>query len=119
MFMNEVKQFEKILTDGLAQMKITVQGHAISSLAVYCRELLKWSTKINLVGKAPANVLLENHFLDSLALLPLIMEYAPTGPLLDVGTGAGFPGLVLKAVCPEVSVTLIEPRQYFGSCVAF
>ncbi|RWX51167.1 16S rRNA m(7)G-527 methyltransferase, partial [Candidatus Electrothrix marina] len=61
----------------------------------------------------------EKHFLDSLTLLPVIRQYSldkersgdEGGSLLDVGTGAGFPGLVLATVLPELMVALIEPRQ--------
>jgi 16S rRNA (guanine527-N7)-methyltransferase len=55
---------------------------------------------------------MEKHFLDSLALQPVLARQ-PGSPssLLDVGTGAGFPGLVLAAVMPELQVTLVEPRQ--------
>lgn len=73
----------------------------------YFLELGKWNRKMNLVAQAPDLEILETHFLDSLTLLPEIS----TGPLLDVGSGAGFPGLALKIACPEVAVTLLEPRQ--------
>ncbi len=79
----------------------------LSQLWRYFSELTKWNRKMNLVAQAPAQDLLENHFLDSLALLPEITA----GPLLDVGSGAGFPGLALKIARPELPVTLLEPRQ--------
>lgn len=63
---------------------------------------------MNLVAKAGEEEILETHFLDSLTLLPLLSE---SSNLMDVGTGAGFPGLVLKAVMPALEVTLVEPRQ--------
>ncbi|MGW8287963.1 MAG: 16S rRNA (guanine(527)-N(7))-methyltransferase RsmG, partial [Desulfobulbales bacterium] len=60
---------------------------------------------------------LENHFLDSLTLLELLIsKKRKEEKILDIGTGAGFPGLVLKAACPALSVTLVEPlkkRYYF------
>ena len=61
--------------------------------------------------------MVEKHFLDSLTLLPVIRQYGldnemnSHASLLDVGTGAGFPGLVLAAALPELDVTLVEPRQ--------
>lgn len=74
---------------------------------VYFSELEKWNRKMNLVAKAAEPVIIETHFLDSLTLLPEI----GVGPLLDVGSGAGFPGLALKIARPELQVTLLEPRQ--------
>ena len=52
--------------------------------------------------------MLIKHFLDSLAVLPYL---DPEGPLLDVGSGGGFPGLVLKLACPGLPVTLVEARS--------
>lgn len=78
-------------------------------LLTYFRELKHWSRKINLIAKGTTDEeILEKHFLDSLTLLPLLGGERPH--LLDVGTGAGFPGLVCKAVEPSLKVTLIEPR---------
>jgi 16S rRNA (guanine527-N7)-methyltransferase len=65
---------------------------------------------MNLIAKASVNDIIENHFLDSLALLPLLSQ-AGVQNLLDVGSGAGFPGLVLKCARPDLHVTLIEPRE--------
>ena len=105
-------QSQEILEEGLGAMSITLDGQARERLVTYCRELLRWSAKINLVAKAPLREIWETHFLDSLSLLRVL---PPPGsaqqPLLDIGTGAGFPGLALKAVRPELPVILVEPRQ--------
>lgn len=80
---------------------------SLAGLGQYFVELQKWNRTINLVARAADEEVLESHFLDSLTLLPEIAN----GPLLDVGSGAGFPGLVLKIARPELAVTLVEPRQ--------
>lgn len=77
-------------------------------LCRYSDELLKWSKKMNLVTRGDLQTMLTDHVLDSLCLYPLIHGKCQT--LLDVGTGAGLPGLVLGAVCPETQVALVEPR---------
>lgn len=98
----------RFLSRGLHNLGINpLPAPRLSQLWRYFSELKKWNRKMNLVGQAPDQDLLENHFLDSLALLSEITA----GPLLDVGSGAGFPGLVLKIACPELPVTLLEPRQ--------
>lgn len=101
--------FATQLTAGLAKLDIPLPAPAIDRLAAYFRELKKWSRKVNLIAKSATDEeIVENHFLDSLTLLPLL---AGTGcHLLDIGTGAGFPGLICKAARPEVAVTLVEPR---------
>jgi len=93
------------------------QPETLSRLAVYFHELKKWNQKINLVARTMDDrQILENHFLDSLTLLSFFdHDNLEHETVLDVGTGAGFPGLVLKAACPDLSVVLIEPRsnRYF------
>lgn len=75
----------------------------------YFTELKHWSQKVNLIAKGTGDEeILEKHFLDSLTLLPSLT--GENSHLLDIGTGAGFPGLVCKAAMPELQVTLVEPR---------
>lgn len=101
--------FRDTLQDGLKALEIRLDDEAIQRLEYYFIELKKWSAKINLIAKGTADKqIIENHFLDSLTLLPLLD--AGEAHLLDVGTGAGFPGLVLKAAIPQLRVTLVEPR---------
>lgn len=87
-----------------------LDADALSRLFVYFKELKHWSGKINLIAKkATDREILEKHFLDSLTLLPLLD--GDSAHLLDIGTGAGFPGLVCKAARPDLQLTLVEPRQ--------
>jgi 16S rRNA (guanine527-N7)-methyltransferase len=106
---------EKFLARGLDIMGLSLdnQPQALSRLSHYFQELKKWNKKVNLVARTlDDQQILENHFLDSLTLLSLLQqESLKQEILLDVGTGAGFPGLVLKAACPTLSVTLVEPRK--------
>lgn len=86
-----------------------LEAEAEERLLVYFQELKHWSRKINLIAKRASNQeILEKHFLDSLTLLPLLGGDRPH--LLDIGSGAGFPGLVCKAVHPTLQLTLVEPR---------
>lgn len=99
-----------ILEEGGQRLGLALEQAALARLERYFSELRKWNQTFNLVAKAPDEELLETHFLDSLTLLALIPE--PSGEtLLDVGSGAGFPGLALKLARPELDVTLVEPRQ--------
>lgn len=102
--------FRQRLEMGLHLLGIEISPASVDRLAIYFAELKKWSRKINLIAKsADDEQIVENHFLDSLTLLPLL---GGTGShLLDIGTGAGFPALVCKAACPELAVTLVEPRE--------
>ncbi len=72
----------------------------------YRQELLAWNTRINLTAITDPEEVLTKHFLDSLSLL--IVYDRPGTHLLDIGAGAGFPGLPLKIVRPEWQVLLCE-----------
>jgi len=106
---------ENFLAQGLKLMGLSLdnQPEALSRLALYFHELKKWNRKINLIARTlNDHQILENHFLDSLTLLSFLdLENQEQEIVLDVGTGAGFPGLVIKTVCPLLPVVLIEPRR--------
>lgn len=102
--------FTRELSSGLDSLDIEVPDSSYESLEVYFQELKKWSKKVNLIAKgATENEIVEKHFLDSLTLVPFLQ--GPSTHLLDIGTGAGFPGLVCKAALGEnMKLTLVEPR---------
>jgi 16S rRNA (guanine(527)-N(7))-methyltransferase RsmG len=74
-------------------------------LAVYLDLLLRWQRRINLVGTASLADVWRRHFLDSAQLIPLLPPETPR--LLDLGSGAGFPGLVI-AIMTDIPVTLVD-----------
>jgi 16S rRNA (guanine527-N7)-methyltransferase len=79
----------------------------------YEGELLAWNKRMNLVAKGDESSLWTRHFLDSLIgwslALSLHPYHLPHNPaVLDIGTGAGFPGLPIKLVWPEINLTLVE-----------
>lgn len=108
--MKEQALFTEKLLHGCRALGLKEPGSdALDRLYRYFVELKKWSSNVNLIAKGTADTeIVEKHFLDSLTLLPAIGGNNPH--LLDIGTGAGFPGLVCKAVMPELAVTLVEPR---------
>jgi len=102
----------RLLSQGAGQLGLDLGTEEYQRLLVYFAELAKWSQRINLIARdTPEPQIIENHFLDSLTLLPLLRGRSEPVHLLDVGTGAGFPGLVLACVLPEAQFTLVEPRQ--------
>jgi len=103
---------QQLLRSGLKQLGFALDEPAVENLLIYAGELQKWNRRINLIARntSPADVI-EKHFLDSLTLLPFFESSgAKRETLLDVGTGAGFPGLVLATALPDLQVILVEPR---------
>lgn len=97
---------------GAARLGVELGAAAWERLGRYQAELMKWNRRINLIARETTeNQVVENHFLDSLTLVPFLLSGPKPVHLLDVGTGAGFPGLVLACALPEIQVTLMEPRQ--------
>jgi 16S rRNA (guanine527-N7)-methyltransferase len=74
----------------------------------YSRELRQWNERFNLTAITEPVDIEVKHFLDSLTCLKVL---EPTGRLIDVGTGGGFPGIPIKLVCPQLKVTLIESTR--------
>ncbi len=103
-----------VFTDGLRQLGLALSEAQLEQFLLYRAELLDWNTRINLTAITNPEEVLMKHFLDSLTLLAVIDK--PLLRLLDIGTGAGFPGLPLKIVRPQWSITLLEAT---GKKVAF
>lgn len=90
----------------LAPFDVSLSEDAIDKLLKYLALLLRWNQKINLTAIRSPEECVTRHFGESFFLshaVPL------RGRLLDVGSGAGFPGLALKLLCPDLEVVLLEP----------
>jgi 16S rRNA (guanine527-N7)-methyltransferase len=96
------KQF---LTE-IQRLGIDVSRETGDRLETLVDTLERWQKAINLVGRNTLGDVWHRHVLDSAQLKPLIPEGVKT--LTDLGSGAGFPGLVLAALCPDLEVTLVE-----------
>jgi 16S rRNA (guanine527-N7)-methyltransferase len=81
----------------------------VDALFAHYEELRRWSPRLALVGPGTAMEVVSRHFGESLAALPLLES--GVGRLVDLGSGAGFPGLVLAAARPRWQVTLVEARE--------
>lgn len=98
------------LTAGLAERKIPRTERSLSLFKTYHRLLLEWNQRVNLISKKDEYRIVSRHFLDSLNPLT-VMTLGPGLDVLDAGSGAGFPGLPLKIVRPDLKVSLVESRR--------
>lgn len=92
--------------EGLRQLGLALDAHQLEQFPRYREELLDWNMRMNLTAITDPEEVLIKHFLDSLSLL--LVYDKPQTRLLDIGSGAGFPGLPLLIVRPQWHVTLLE-----------
>ncbi len=98
------------LHDGAARMGITLTPAQETSLLHYLALLLKWNKVYNLISRRANDNLLALHLLDSLSVLPYI-----NGPsVVDVGSGAGLPGIPLAIMSPDCHFTLLDSNSKKG-----
>ncbi len=86
-----------------------VSRETFDRLEIYAAELKKWNPKINLISKNRRDDIWERHFIDSLQILSIVKE--KVSDWIDLGSGGGFPGLVLASVLTDVRFRLIESDQ--------
>jgi 16S rRNA (guanine527-N7)-methyltransferase len=98
-----------ILLDGASAIGIPLGAEAPGLFDAYQRELLLWNRRINLVSERSSRQIIVRHFLDSLTAAPWIAN--PTGLLIDIGSGGGFPGIPLRIVLPDLQVWLVESSR--------
>jgi 16S rRNA (guanine527-N7)-methyltransferase len=96
---------EELLINGAREFGIELTRHQIELFLNYLDNITFWNKKINLTGTKDEHQVAINHFLDSISIFPFVSE---TSKLLDIGSGAGFPGIPLKIVLPSLEVTLLD-----------
>lgn len=96
---------KELLKDGFSELGISVSDDKIEKLIKYSELLKSWNEKMNLTAVCDDFGIATKHFLDSAT--PLLTGFTE-GSVIDVGTGAGFPGMVLKILKPELDITLLD-----------
>jgi 16S rRNA (guanine527-N7)-methyltransferase len=100
---------ESLLKKGLKDLSLAYTGEQIKAFITYLSELKKWNKAYSLTSLKTDEDIIIKHFLDSLLYLKAI----PGGEvnIADVGSGAGFPGIPIKIVRPEIVLYLVEPSR--------
>lgn len=96
--------------DGISRLSPEpLDERVVEALFAHYRELALWNRRTSLIGPGTAGEILSRHYGESLAALPLLPPGSRRG--LDLGSGAGFPGLVLAAAVPGLEMSLVEARE--------
>ena len=96
-----------ILEDGCQAFGVTLTEKQIEQFEKYYELLVEWNKVMNLTGITEFDEVMQKHFVDSVAAAKYV-EMEKINSLIDVGTGAGFPGIPLKIVYPHLQVTLLD-----------
>jgi 16S rRNA (guanine527-N7)-methyltransferase len=102
---NMEEDLTEALVEGARVLGVEFTTSSLEALDFFLNELMRWNRKMNLTGIKDPHGIVVKHFLDSVAVSPYI---SPGSSLLDVGSGAGFPCIVLKILDPGLKVTSID-----------
>ena len=99
------------LVEGARQLSLHLTEHQLQQFQTYCEQLVEWNRRVNLTGITDYEEIQVKHFVDSLSIIPAL-EGAKwvddSFSLLDIGTGAGMPGIPLKLVYPRARLVLLD-----------
>ena len=99
----DTSQFEK----DLAELGIELTDRQIEKFLLYYEMLVEWNGFMNLTAITEYDEVMKKHFIDSLSLIKAY-DLSQEKKVIDIGTGAGFPGLVLKIAFPQLEITLLD-----------
>jgi len=97
-----------LLQRGVAQFNITLTEGQLDAFFAYAQLLIEWNQRVNLTRIVEPAEIVTKHFLDSLSIISVLPQEPHPLKIIDVGSGAGFPGVPLKIVRPDLSLTLLE-----------
>jgi 16S rRNA (guanine527-N7)-methyltransferase len=98
-----------LLQQGARLLGIGLDEKQLAKFDLYKRELLTWNAKTNLISEKTVGDIVRRHFLDSLTAAPYILNQGLR--LIDIGCGAGFPGIPLKIALPSLKLYLLETNR--------
>ena len=101
-------QFREELHETLLQHGFPLDPVQVDQFVIYWSELKRWNSRLNLTSIRADQEIIVKHFLDSLSVLQYF-DIKPGDTVIDIGTGAGFPGLPIKIYIPDIKLVLVEP----------
>lgn len=101
----EKEEFSKLLKKEMKEIGIEITDKQIEQFFLYMNILLEWNEKINLTAIVEPKEIIQKHFIDSATIVKYLNN---AKNLIDIGTGAGFPGIPIKILKPEIEVVLLD-----------
>jgi len=102
-------KLRKLLIEGASGFGVNLDDEQIDKFFAYKDVLKEWNQKMNLTAIEDDEEIILKHFIDSISICPIIKD--KNLALIDVGTGAGFPGIPVKIVFPELKVKLLDSLE--------
>ena len=99
------EEFNEKMKESLKELNIEISEKQLNQFYNYMNILIEWNKVMNLTNITEPEEIIQKHFVDSLTILKSIKE---NDSIIDVGTGAGFPGMPIKIVFPETRITLLD-----------
>ncbi len=103
------EQLAALFCEGFGAIGLAPRQSVVNQCVVYVRELRRWNVKMNLTGHHTDQGIIGNLFIDSLACARDVIPDKPSS-VLDIGSGAGFPGMPIHMFFPQHEMTLLEPN---------
>ena len=100
-------EFRDYLQEAAEAYGLCLTERMVEQFTLYYELLLEWNEKMNLTAITEKREVVLKHFADCLSLVPAV-EWKKGMQVIDVGTGAGFPGVPVKIACPEIELTLLD-----------
>lgn len=102
-----MENFNEALISGMKKFNIELTDEQINKFNIYCNMLIEWNSKMNLTAiKEPTEIAVK-HFVDSCSVLNYV-KIKKNAKVIDIGTGAGFPGIPLKILREDLDITLLD-----------
>ena len=103
-----------ILADGAQELGLDLSTEQLERFQRYYEVLTDWGERVSLTSVKDEEGIQKRHFLESAALIPILEEAGLSltdKSLIDIGSGAGIPGIPLKIIDPTIKLTLVEAKQ--------
>ncbi len=95
---------QTLIAQGLSELELTLDANQVAALDAYAQIILKWNKTTNLISRQDVGRFVPRHLLDSMSILP----WLSSGPVADVGSGGGLPGIPLAIAKPDTNFVLLE-----------